>query len=261
MKRVLLTLSLLTVAAAPLSGVATAQSTTSSAFPSGYTRAQLDAVAPLLTDLKTLQSSRVDLAQGRVVVVGLSAVDRLTLLVRLRQANLPTGIVDYQVGAQVGTGSTGTAGTVTPAPAPATPTLPSTTTLTVKGSPLAPTLRPALSGPTMIRAGTATTWSFTLANSGTGTVNLAHGACDVRFEVISAAGEIVRPDPKDTLCTMQIVNTTVPAGASAEVQKVRWDGRGAGGQTLPAGTYTLRAVFVGAGAYSPPATLTVTLTN
>ncbi|MFC3832770.1 MULTISPECIES: BsuPI-related putative proteinase inhibitor [Deinococcus] len=260
MKRVLLTLSVLTLAAAPLTGVATAQSTTSSAFPSGYTRAQLDAVAPLLTDLKTLQSSRVDLAQGRVVVVGLSAVDRLTLLVRLRQANLPTGIVDYQVGAQVDTG-TGPTGTATPAPAPAAPTLPATTTLTVKGAPLAPTLRPALSGPTTLRAGTATTWSFTLANSGRSPVTLSHGACDVRFEVISAAGEIVRPDPKDTLCTMQLVNTTVGAGESSEVQKVRWDGRGAGGQVLPAGTYTLRAVFVGAGAYSPPATMTVTLTN
>ncbi|THF86517.1 hypothetical protein E7T09_10430 [Deinococcus sp. KSM4-11] len=254
MKRVLLTLSLLSLGAAPLTA-AVAQTTTMSAFPSGYTRAQLDAVTPLLGDLKTLQSSRLDLTQGRVVVVGLSAVDRLTLLVRLRQAGLPTGIVDYQVGDK--TGATGS-GPTTPAPVPAG-SLPDATTLPIKGSPLAPTLRAALSGPGTLRAGTATTWSFTLSNTGTAAVNLAHGACDVRFEVISAAGEIVRPDPKDTLCTMQIVNTSVGAGETAEVQKIRWDGRGASGQALPAGTYTLRAVFNGAGMHSEFATLTVTV--
>ncbi|GHF41399.1 hypothetical protein HNQ07_001480 [Deinococcus metalli] len=254
MKRALLTLSVLTLAAAPLTGTVLAQSTAASAYPSGYTRAQLDAAVPLLDGLKTLQSSRLDLTQGRVVAVGLSAVDRLTLLVRLRQANLPTGIVDYQVGTAADAGATPPAPTT-----PATGTLPSATTLPAAGSLLAPTLRPGLSGPATLRAGQATTWSFTLTNSGTAAVNLAHGACDVRFEVISAAGEIVRPDPKDTLCTMQIVNTSVGVGETSEVQKIRWDGRGAGGQVLPAGTYTLRAVFSGAGAYSTPATLKVTL--
>ncbi|WP_309569705.1 hypothetical protein [Deinococcus sp.] len=261
MKTVLLTLSLLTLGATPLTA-SLAQTTATSAFPSGYTRAQLDAVTPLLGGLKTMQSSRLDLTKGRVVVVGLSAVDRLTLLVRLRQAGLPGGIVDYQTGEQNGATGPGTPLPVTPTPTPIPAgSLPDATTLPMKGSPLTPALRAGLNGPTTLRAGNATLWSFTLTNSGNAAVNLSHGACDVRFEVISGAGEIVRPDPKDTLCTMQIVNTTVGKGETAEVQKIRWDGRNGSGQALPAGTYTLRAVFGGAGMHSEFATLTVTLQN
>ena len=246
-------------------------------LPSGYSAAQLNAVTPLLVGLNTLQVSRLDLVRGRVVVVGLSAVDRLALIVRLRQAGLPSGVVDYQTPEQAGVNqeiapvapSTVNPAPATPAPiqpaplqpAPTPPatSLPVATTLPKKGAPLAAAHRAAISGPTTLRAGTAGIWSFTLTSTGTQPIRLSHGACDVRFEVIDAAGTIVRPDPKDTLCTMQLVITNVGQGETREVQKLRWEGRNAAGQPLPAGTYTLRAVFNGAGVYSAPATLRVTV--
>ncbi len=68
---------------------------TEAILPSGFTQSQLQAVLPLTTDLRTLQFSSIDLTQGRVVVVGLSAVDRLVLLTRLRTAKLSPNMVSY----------------------------------------------------------------------------------------------------------------------------------------------------------------------
>lgn len=268
MKKHFILAALLALGAPVLPALAqTTPPTSAAALPSGYTRAQLDAVTPLLSDLKTLQSSRIDLVRGRVVVVGLSAVDRLALIVKLRQAGLPSGVVDYQTAEQAGVGTeiapvspapTSPAPTspapTNPAPRPATPV---TSSLPATNPLLAAPHRTALVGPATIRAGEAALWSFTLTNAGAAPLRLAHGACDVRFEVVNAAGQVVRPDPRDTLCTQQLVITEVGRGETREVQKVRWEGRDAQNRPVPAGTYTLRAVFSGAGVRSSVATLQV----
>lgn len=150
-----------------------------------------------------------------------------------------------------------------PAPTP-TPSAPSTTTLPTPGVAnagplLAAPHTVALRGPATVRGGEATLWSFVLTNTGSAPIRLQHGACDVRFEVLNAAGTVVRPNPQDAICTLQLVTTSPAPGETAEVQKVRWDGRDGAGQPLPAGTYTLRAVFRGAGVTTAPATLSITL--
>lgn len=150
-----------------------------------------------------------------------------------------------------------------PAPTP-TPAASSTTTLPIPGVANAGPLLAAphtiaLRGPATVRGGEATLWSFVLTNTGTQPIRLQHGACDVRFEVLNAAGTVVRPNPQDAICTLQLITTDAAPGETAEVQKVRWDGRDGAGQPLPAGTYTLRAVFRGAGVTTAPATLSVTL--
>lgn len=264
---------------------AAAPTTTDRLFPSGFRLSQLQAVQPLLQGLATVQGSRIDEMQGRVVVTGLSAVDRLELLKRLRTANLPAGIVTFTTtasGTTTGNGSTGTVtqtpATQTPAtqtpvsqtpttqtpvtqtpvtqaptapaapatpPAATTPVRPGVTTLPARARPLNLPHRAVLTGPASVRAGEANTWSFNLTNTGTQAINLQHGACDVRFEVLNAAGEVVRPDPKDTVCTMQIIMTNVAPGQTREVQKIRWEGKNAQGQPVRPGTYTIRAVFDG----------------
>lgn len=263
MKHLLISAALLGLAALPLQVSAqTVTTAATSAYPSGYTDAQLQAVLPMLTDLKTLKASYLDSRQGRVVAVGLSAVDRLTLLVRLKQAGIPTGIVDYQTEEQAAAtlppATTNTPTTPSVPAAPSTPAL-DATTLPSQGAPLAAPHRALLGGPTVIRAGQDNVWSFNLTSTGSQAIRLAHGACDVRFEVIGAAGEIVRPDPKNTLCTMQLVNTDIGSGETKTVQNIHWDGRDASGKNLPAGQYTIRAVFNGAGVHSDVATLSVTV--
>lgn len=154
-----------------------------------------------------------------------------------------------------------------PTPTPATPGIalptPGTTLPTPGVANAGPLLAAphtvALRGPATVRGGEATLWSFVLTNTGTQPIELQHGACDVRFEVLNAAGTVVRPNPQDAICTLQLVTTSPAPGETAEVQKVRWDGRDGAGQPLPAGTYTLRAVFRGAGVTTVPATLSVTL--
>lgn len=224
------------------------------AYPSGFTRAQLDAVLPLLSGLKTLQNSELDETRGRVRVSGLSAVDRLALMGRLREAGLPAGVVEYVTSAGTATGvpaAGSTTGTVTQTPTPADPNptprpgVPGTSTLPRKAQSLAQPHAANLSGPVTLRAGESTLWSFLLKNTGTARISLGHGACDVRFEVLNAAGEIVRPDPKNTLCTMQLITTELAPGETSEVQKIRWDGKDASGQPVRPGSYTIRAAFDG----------------
>lgn len=153
---------------------------------------------------------------------------------------------------------------VTPAPTPTTPTpttpapaAPTVTTLPTGTTALNVTA--SLVGPDTVRAGEANTWDFMIKNTSSVTIHLEHGACDVRFEVLNAAGEVVRPDPKNTLCTMQLVITDVQNGEEATMQKIRWEGKDAQGKPVPAGTYTLRAKFVGGGNFTPPATKQVTV--
>ena len=158
---------------------------------------------------------------------------------------------------------------VTPAPTPTAPT-PTTPTPTTP-APAAPTVTTlptgttalnvtaSLVGPDTVRAGEANTWDFMIKNTSSATIHLEHGACDVRFEVLNAAGEVVRPDPKNTLCTMQLVITDVQNGEEATMQKIRWEGKDGQGNPVPAGTYTLRAKFVGGGNFTPPATKQVTV--
>ncbi|ACO45367.1 FlgD immunoglobulin-like domain containing protein [Deinococcus deserti] len=237
----------------------TAPATTDRLFVSGYRLSQLQAVEPLLQGLTTLQGSRIDEQQGRVVVSGLNAVDRLELLRRLRIAGLPAGVVTFTTSASGSAPGGGSTGTVTQPPTTQTPTAPaspatppvatparpSVSTLPARARPLSLPHRAVLTGPASVTAGQPNTWSFNLTNTGTQAINLQHGACDVRFEVLNAAGEIVRPDPKDTVCTMQLVLTNVAPGQTREVQKIRWEGKNAQGQPVPAGTYTIRAVFDG----------------
>lgn len=165
------------------------------------------------------------------------------------------------LGASAGAGAPTTPAVPSPAP---TPAVPGTTTLPVPGTDNAGPLLTAphtvaLRGPATVRGGEETLWSFVLTNTGTQPIRLQHGACDVRFEVLNAAGVAVRPNPQNAICTLQLVTTDAAPGETTEVQKVRWDGRDAAGQPLPAGTYTLRAVFRGAGVTTEAASLSVTL--
>ncbi|MVN87298.1 hypothetical protein GO986_10995 [Deinococcus sp. HMF7620] len=152
----------------------------------------------------------------------------------------------------------------TPAtPAPTTPAAPSTgaTTLPTTGEVLEIPHSAALSGAGSLKVGQADTWTFTLSNQGEEPIRLEHGACDVRFEVLNAAGQVVRPNPTDTICTLQIVLTEVGPGETMDVQAIRWDGRDAQGRALPAGEYIIRAVFSGAGVRIVAEDFPVTLEN
>ncbi|GGK98696.1 hypothetical protein GCM10010844_16150 [Deinococcus radiotolerans] len=118
-----------------------------------------------------------------------------------------------------------------------------------------------LSGPGSLRVGQATTWTFTLTNQGEQAIKLQHGACDVRFEVLDTSGKVVRANPTDTVCTMQLVITDVAPGETMDVQDIRWDGRDSAGKALPAGEYTIRAVFSGAGVRVMAEDFPVTIEN
>lgn len=139
----------------------------------------------------------------------------------------------------------------TPAPAPAVkPATPATPTVrpTPSSLPVGPTLaqahRAALRGPASLRAGGEPgVWTLQLTNTGQSDIRLEHGACDLKFEVLDAGGKIVRPVLTNTICTQQIVVTDVGPGETADMLSIRWDGKDASGNLLPAGTYTLRAAF------------------
>ncbi|GAA5532759.1 FlgD immunoglobulin-like domain containing protein [Deinococcus aluminii] len=135
-----------------------------------------------------------------------------------------------------------------PTPAPTTPTAPVTPPASTPSSlPVGPALgqahRATLSGPATLSVGTTGEWTLQLTNTGQTPIHLEHGACDLKFEVLNAAGNIVRPVVNNTVCTMQLVITDVPPGQTRDVLSIHWDGKDAGGTPLPAGNYTLRAVF------------------
>ncbi|GGO22399.1 hypothetical protein [Deinococcus humi] len=140
------------------------------------------------------------------------------------------------------------------APAPATPVTPSTvTTLPAINPPLNQPHTARLEGPQSVQAGQTNMWTVLLTNTGDAPISLQHGACDVKFEVLNAAGQVVRAAPQDTICTLQIVPTNVAPGETGELQKIRWEGRNDQNQPVPAGTYTIRSVFNGDGVLIRPA--------
>ncbi len=147
----------------------------------------------------------------------------------------------------------------TPTAAPTAPAPPTVSTLPARNPPLARPHAAQLVGPATVQAGQPNTWAVTLTNTGTETLHLEHGACDVRFEVLNAAGQVVRPNPQNALCTLQLVVTDAQPGQTVELQQLRWAGQDGQGQPLPAGTYTLRSVFDGAGVRIRPADFTVTV--
>lgn len=130
-------------------------------------------------------------------------------------------------------------------PTHATPA--ATTRPTPSSLPVRPTLgqahRATLTGPTSLTRGTQGTWTLRLTNTGQTRILLEHGACDLKFEVLNAAGEIVRPAVTNTICTQQLVVTDVAPGQTGDVLSLRWNGQDASGNALPAGPYTLRAAF------------------
>lgn len=134
-----------------------------------------------------------------------------------------------------------------PASTPVSPTTPTNSRPAPSSLPVGPTLgqahRASLQGPATLTRGTTGEWTLLLTNTGQTPIHLEHGACDLKFEVLNAAGEIVRPVVTNTLCTLQIVITDVAPGETARVLSFRWDGRDANGNPLPPGTYTLRAAF------------------
>ncbi len=144
-----------------------------------------------------------------------------------------------------------------PSPAPATPS--TVTTLPTVNPPLNQPHTARLEGPQSVQAGQANMWTVLLTNTGDTPISLQHGACDVRFEVLNAAGQVVRTAPKDIICTLQIVSTVVAPSETGELQKIRWEGRNDQNQPVPAGTYTIRSVFNGDGVLIRPADFTVTV--
>lgn len=260
MRNLLLTLALLAGgASAQTQNVTTApapaQTSTSKVYPSGYTfRQMLDALGALKgVNLRGVGFDE----RGYLNLTVADDATRQQAIDKVAAAGLPTGVLAFGGVPLSGAAQGSATGTVTETPTPPAPTGPSS--LPGDGQPLSQPHRAELRGPSSVRAGEANTWSFTLTNLGSSAIRLEHGACDVRFEVVSAAGEIVRPDPKNTICTMQLVYTNVTPGETQEVQNIRWEGKDAAGQPVPAGEYTLRAVFRGAGQRSDVAELKVTV--
>ena len=265
MRNFLLTLALLagaaqaqTAAQSVTTTTSTPQSTTAPSYPSGYTfRQLLDALGALRgVELRGVGFDE----RGYLNLTVANDAAREQAIAQVAAAGLPTGVLAFG-GVPLAGGTTG--GTV-----PQTPTTPGTGTqnssnqnssLPTNGAPLAQTYTAQLSGPRTVRAGEANTWSFVLGNTGSSAIHLEHGACDVRFEVVSAAGEVVRPDPTNTICTLQLVVTDVAPGERHEVQNIRWEGKNAAGQPVPAGEYTIRAVFRGAGTLIPAEDFRVTV--
>lgn len=254
MKNLLLTLALLaggasaqTAAQSVTTTSSTPQTSTapsSEVYPSGYTfRQMLDALGALKG--VNLRGVGFD-DRGYLNLTVADDAAREQAIAQVAAAGLPTGVLAFG-GVPVSGGTQ--PGTVTEAPASGnqTPAGTQNSSLPTNGAPLAQAHRAELSGPQVVRAGEANTWSFNLTNTGSSAIHLEHGACDVRFEVVNAAGEVVRTDPTNTICTLQLVVTDVAPGQTQEVQKIRWEGKDAAGQPVPAGEYTIRAVFRGAG--------------
>lgn len=145
------------------------------------------------------------------------------------------------------------------APAAPSPSLPTVTTLPTGKAPLPGEYQVSIAGPGSVKAGEANTWDFNLSNTGKSNFHMEYGACDVRFEVLNAAGQVVRPDPKDALCTLQLVIFDAAPGETARVQKLRWEGKDGSGKPVPAGDYTIRAKMINAGRFTPAATFAVTV--
>ncbi|WP_414656808.1 BsuPI-related putative proteinase inhibitor [Deinococcus sp. VB343] len=260
MRNLLLTLALLAGgASAQTQNVTTApapaQTSTSKVYPSGYTfRQMLDALGALKgVNLRGVGFDE----RGYLNLTVADDATRQQAIDKVAAAGLPTGVLAFGGVPLSGAAQGSATGTVTETPAGPASSSPSS--LPDNGQPLSQAHRAELRGPSSVRAGEANTWSFTLTNLGSSAIRLEHGACDVRFEVVSAAGEIVRPDPKNTICTMQLVYTNVTPGETQDVQNIRWEGKDAAGQPVPAGEYTLRAVFRGAGQRSDVAELKVTV--
>ena len=271
MKNFLLTLALLagtaqaqTAAQNVTTTSSTPQSSTAPSYPSGYTfRQMLDA----LGTLRGIELRGVGFDErGYLNLTLADDAARQQVIDRVAAAGLPTGVLAFGgVPYAGGTGSTGASNTGTGSSTgtvsetPATPTAPVNSSLPTEGQALAQPHRAELSGPQTVRAGEANTWSFNLVNTGNSAINLQHGACDVRFEVLNAAGAVVRPNQTNTVCTMQLIVTDVAPGQTREVQKIRWEGKDSAGQPVPAGEYTIRAVFRGAGVVSGVAEMKVTV--
>lgn len=264
MKHLLLTLTLLGAGAVAQAQTAsptvTTTTTASKVYPSGYTFKQmLDALGALKG--VSLRGVGFD-ERGYLNLTVADEAARQQAIEQVAAAGLPTGVLAFgsvpliptETPSTENTSAENTAATVTETPQVTPPT-----SLPAAADTLAQPHRAELTGPSSIQAGQATTWSFMLTNTGSAPLNLAHGACDVRFEVLNAAGEVVRPDPTNTLCTMQMVYTNLQAGESGEVQKIRWDGKDGAGQPVPAGEYTIRAAFRGAGAVVPAQEFRVTV--
>ncbi len=176
------------------------------------------------------------------------------------QAQAQVNVTDIPALPQSGAAQPSKPAAPVPNPAPATPVTPSTvTTLPAVNPPLAQPHTAKLQGPQTVQAGTASMWAVLLTNTGNTAISLQHGACDVRFEVLDAAGQVVRSTPKDAICTLQIVGTDVAPGETGELQKIRWEGKNDQNQNVPAGTYTIRSVFNGDGVLIRPADLSVTV--
>ncbi|MDO4244513.1 MAG: hypothetical protein Q4C89_00625 [Deinococcus sp.] len=229
----------------------------SKVYPSGYTfRQMLDALGAL----KGVELRGVGFDErGYLNLTVADDATRQQAIDKVAAAGLPTGVLAFGGVPLSGAAQGSATGTVTETPAGQAPVTPGPSSLPSDGQPLSQPHRAELRGPSSVRAGEANTWSFTLTNLGSSAIRLEHGACDVRFEVVSAAGEIVRPEPKNTICTMQLVYTNVTPGETQEVQNIGWEGKDAAGQLVPAGEYTLRAVFRGAGQRSEVAELKVTV--
>lgn len=265
MKKLLLSLALLSAGAlvaspalaqgAPAQASSAPQTSGAKVYPSGYTFTQmLDALGALRG--VQLRSVAFD-DRGYLNLIVASDADRERALSQVAAAGLPVGLLAFD--GQPYAGGSPAAQPAPAAPAQAAPATAAGSTLPASSPLLAAAHSAVLSGPQTVTPGTPQVWSFNLINQGTTPIVLEHGACDVRFEVVGAGGEVIRPNPRDTLCTLQLVITEAAPGQTAEVQKIRWEGKDAQGQPVPAGVYTIRSAFQGGGVriVAEPFTVTV----
>lgn len=107
-------------------------------------------------------------------------------------------------------------------------------------------IRPPYRVPPPSRPGTRGGWTLHLTHTGQNPIHLELGPCDLKFEVWNAAGAVARPATTPTICTDRLLS-------------LYWNGRDPGGDVLPAGTYTLHALFRNRGMTVHPPQVQVTL--
>ena len=178
MKNLLLTLALLAGGASAQTAAQSVTTTTSTpqtstapsseVYPSGYTfRQMLDALGALKG--VNLRGVGFD-DRGYLNLTVADDAAREQAIAQVAAAGLPTGVLAFG-GVPVSGGTQPGTATEAPAsgnqtPAAQNPAAPQNSSLPTNGAPLAQAHRAELSGPQVVRAGEANTWSFNLTNTG-----------------------------------------------------------------------------------------------
>ncbi|WP_221088787.1 hypothetical protein [Deinococcus aquaedulcis] len=111
--------------------------------------------------------------------------------------------------------------------------------------------RAALQVPRVVAQGDILPINFWITSTGAAPVDLDVGLCSaLRWQVINARGQVVRPAPGDNICPSVLQMARLKMGESINLTRpepqtpgVYWDLRDPSGSLLPPGTYTLQAAM------------------